>query len=142
MLWFQTFKADLESIGFKFNPYDPCVANRKVKGSQHTVRFHVDDVMSSHLKPSVNRDFLKWLNKKYGNYGEVKATTGKIHDYLGMTFDFSVKGKVSVDMAPYINSMVDDFSIKFKPNETAPTPAADYLFSSDDDAPHDDYMTR
>ena len=31
ILWYKEFKKTLESIGFKFNPYDPCVANRIVK---------------------------------------------------------------------------------------------------------------
>ena len=45
-----------------------------VDGKQQTIRFHVDDVMSSHMDPTVNDHFLKWLNKKHGDYGEVKAT--------------------------------------------------------------------
>ena len=32
-----------KEIGFVFNPYDPCIANRMKAGGQHTVRFHVDD---------------------------------------------------------------------------------------------------
>ena len=65
----------------------------------------------------------------YGTYGSVKATRGTKHEYLGMIFDFSQKGKVILDMCDYISEMVDDFSIKFTPEETAPTPAADDLFS-------------
>ena len=53
LLWYKQFKGDLESIGFKFNPYDPCVANRIVKGKQQTVRFHVDDLKSSHMDKQV-----------------------------------------------------------------------------------------
>ena len=94
LMWYEKFRKDLESVGFEFNPYDPCVANRQVHGKQHTVRFHVDDLMSSHVNKKVNDKFLKWLNKKYGTHGEVKATRGDVHDYLGMTFDFSDKGKV------------------------------------------------
>jgi hypothetical protein len=40
-----------------FNPYDACVANCSVKGSQQTVRFHVDDLMSSHKDAMVKDDF-------------------------------------------------------------------------------------
>ena len=40
-----------------------------------------------------------------------------------MSFDFSVQGKVTIDMVDYINDMVDDFSIKFKKNETTTLPA-------------------
>jgi hypothetical protein len=46
-----------------------------------------------------------------------------------MTFDFSVTGKVMIDMIDYMESMVDDFSTEFKANETAPTPAAKDLFA-------------
>ena len=27
ILWYKKFQKDLESVGFKFNPYDACVAN-------------------------------------------------------------------------------------------------------------------
>ena len=138
LLWYKQFRKDLESIGFQFNPYDPCVANNTVYGKQHTVRFHVDDLMSSHMDKKVNDQFLKWLNDKYGKHGEVKATRGPIHEYLGMRFDFSEKGKVKVDLIDYINSMLDEFSVKFGPNDTAPTPAAENLFAAgDEDKPLD-----
>ena len=94
LLWYKQFRSDLETIGFEFNPYDPCVANRMVNGKKHTMRFHVDDLMSSHMEAKVNDQFLVWLNKKYGGYGAVKATRGKRHDYLGMTLDFSTDGTV------------------------------------------------
>ena len=47
LLWYLKFKKDLENTGFKFNIYDPCIPNRMVNGSQHTVRFHVNDLLSS-----------------------------------------------------------------------------------------------
>ena len=39
LLWHKMFKADLETIGFEFNPCDPCVANRIVRSqaAQHQV---------------------------------------------------------------------------------------------------------
>ena len=30
LLWYHKFRKDLEKIGFDFNVYDPCVANRKI----------------------------------------------------------------------------------------------------------------
>ena len=129
LLWYKQFKSDLEGEGFVFNPYDACVANKLVKDKQHTIRFHVDDLMCSHVDSKVNTRFLKWLNKMYGSHGEVKATRGPIHDYLGMTFDFSEPGKLKLDMIDYMSAMVDDFSTEFKPSDTAPSPAADDLFN-------------
>ncbi len=31
--WYKQFQKDLESIGFEFNPYDPCVANKTIDGN-------------------------------------------------------------------------------------------------------------
>ena len=129
MLWYKKFRADLEDIGFVFNPYDPCVANSTVNGKQHTIRIHVDDLMSSHVDPDVNTKFLHWLNKMHGQHGEVKATRGPRHDYLGMIFDFSEKGKVKIDMTDYVTSMVNDFSGNLSPDQTRNTPAAEDLFA-------------
>ena len=114
LLWYKTLRRDLEKEGFIFNPYDPCVCNRMIWGKQQTVRFHIDDLMSSHENEKVNDNFLKWLNKKYGSHGEVKANCGKIHDYLGMKFDYSKKGKVCISMSEYMNRMVEEFLLGFR----------------------------
>jgi hypothetical protein len=126
LLWYREFKTDLETVGFKFNSYDPCVANRKVNGSTQTVKFHVDDLKSSHIDSKVNNNFLSWLNHKYGKHGEVKATRGKVHDYLGMTFTYSQDG-VTVDMRKYIEAMIEEFPIDLG-GSSATSPAADNLF--------------
>ena len=130
LLWYKKFRKDLEGKGFVFNPYDACVANRVVDGLQHTVRFHVDDLMSSHVKPQVNDEFDVWLNDMYGKHGKVTCTRGPVHEYLGMSFDFSEKGKVLIDMGKYIESMVDEFPVKLGEKDTAPTPAAENLFAA------------
>ena len=56
-LFYRKFCVDLENIGFEFNPYNPCVSNRIKVGKQHTVRLHVDNVMSIHVNPKVNNKF-------------------------------------------------------------------------------------
>ena len=57
LLWYNKFQQELEKEGFEFNPYDPCVGNRTKNGSQHTIRFHVDDVMSSHINPTLTNGY-------------------------------------------------------------------------------------
>ena len=64
----------LEGICFKFNDYNPYIANRMVNGKQHTVRFHVDDLLSSHVDPKVKDRFAQWLEKMYGKYKAVEPT--------------------------------------------------------------------
>jgi hypothetical protein len=130
LLFYKKLKKDLEGIGFKINPYDPCVANRTVNGKQHAVMWHVDDIKSSHVDPKVNDNFLLWLQKMYGDkdIAPVKATRGKIHDYLAMKLSFTEKGKLKLDMVDYVNNMVNDF-----PEELSPSnyPWNDNLFKVD-----------
>jgi hypothetical protein len=118
----------LEQEGFKFNPYDPCVANRMKNGSQHTIVFHVDDVMSSHVDKKVNKRFARWLEKKYGQHSPVTIHTGKVHDYLGMIFDYSKKGQVEVDMKSYVKDMIESFPERMKTTDIALTAASNDLF--------------
>jgi len=111
LLWYKKFKSDLEANGFIFNPYDACVANKQVNGKQQTIHFHVDDLMSSHVDKKVNNEFAVWLNDMYGEHGSVKVHRGKIHNYLGMVFDFTTPGKVMVDMSDY----VENFQLSLSP---------------------------
>ena len=73
LLCYKKLKKDLEGIGFKFNPYDLCVCNRMIRNKQHTVHFHVNNLISSHVKRDVNDEFFDWLNKNYGEHCRVKA---------------------------------------------------------------------
>ena len=91
LLWYKEFRKDLEAQGFKFNPYDPFVANWKVKGSQQKSFFHGDDLKCSHKKKTVNDDFAQWLEKTYGQHGKIKVHHGKVYEYLGMKLDYSEK---------------------------------------------------
>ena len=128
LLWYKKFKNDLEEQGFKFNPYDPCVADGMIKGSQHTILFHVDDLKYSHKKKTVNDEFAKWFEKNYGQHGRVKIHRGKVHDYLGMKLNYSEKKKLKIDMRDYVKGMLDSFPRKFKEGETAIPPAGEDLF--------------
>jgi len=99
--------ANLENNGSVLNPYDLCVANKVVKGKQMTVCWHVDDLKVSHCDPAQVTIFGKWLSEKYGV--AVVTHQGKVHDYLGMIFDFLSKGKVMVTMMEYIKNIIKDF---------------------------------
>jgi len=48
MLFWQDLTRTLTDWGFIINPYDRCVANKTVNGSQCTVLWHVDDLKISH----------------------------------------------------------------------------------------------
>ena len=137
LLYYRKWRKDLESIGYTINKYDPCVANKTINGNQHTIRWHVDDVMASHVDPKVNDHFIEWVKTKYEDkdIGEVKVTRGKEHDYLAMDFDYNTEGVVKIKMVSYIEKMIDEFKYKEEVLEgIAKTPAAGHLFVVNDNA--------
>jgi len=48
---------------------------------------------------------------------------------LAWFFDFSAKRKVTIDMTDYVAGMLEETSVKVKPEDTAPTPAGENLFN-------------
>ena len=48
LLFYKKLRGELEDYGFEVNPYNPCVANKIVNGSQMTVTWHIDDLKVSH----------------------------------------------------------------------------------------------
>jgi len=86
MLFYKKLRADLEDYGFVVNPYDPCVANMTVKGSQMTVVWHVDDLKVSHADDFEITKLGQFLS---GTYNGLSVRRGANHDYLGINFDYS-----------------------------------------------------
>ena len=54
-------------------------------------------------------DFMEWVVATYSNIGEVKITTGEVHDYLGMQLDSLTPKQVTIDMTNYVESMISFF---------------------------------
>ena len=71
LLYYCKFRNSLEGIGFEFNPYDPCVANKTVDGKQMTICFHVDDCKLSHAKKKAVDRMIRWLKREYESIFEV-----------------------------------------------------------------------
>ena len=106
LLFYNMFRSNLEKEGFEFNPYDPCVVNKDIKGKQLTVLFHVNDVKVSSVREQSVDDFIQWIDYKYGGSGKpISVTRGKKHDYLRMLLDFTEDGVVAVDMVYYVDKI-------------------------------------
>jgi hypothetical protein len=65
LLYYHKFTKSLMSVGFEINPYDPCVANKIVDGTQMTICFHVDDCKLSHRSSRANDNIIDWLHQEY-----------------------------------------------------------------------------
>ena len=87
LLWYKKLRKVLEGVDFRFNPYDPCVGSIIINGHHHTKGFHAEYLMLIRKDTKINDEFLKWLNDKYGEHGEVRDVRVQTHDYLGNNFD-------------------------------------------------------
>jgi hypothetical protein len=134
ILFYEKLTKQLEEWGYEPNCYDRCTFNKMVNGNQITIQFHVDDLKISHKDQSVIDSVLLDLNKKFGTTRKpLAATTGMIHDYLGITIDYSEKEKVKFTMYDYLEDILEEMPADM--NGTAPTPASDNLFDVDNDSP-------
>jgi hypothetical protein len=123
----------VEELGFVVNKYDKCVANKTINGNQCTILWHVDVLKMSHIEADVLEDIMKKFDAKYGSdEAPLTVMRGKIHDYLGMMLDYSVPSKVTFTMHDYIENLLDEAPVDME--GTAATPAANSLFTVNDDA--------
>ena len=63
LLFYKKLCSDLEDMEFEVNPYDPCVANKIINGTQCTICWHVDDLKISHKDPAVVTQVCNTLSK-------------------------------------------------------------------------------
>jgi len=132
LLFWKKLSSILVSWGFEINPYDTCVANKTIDGDQCTILWHVDDLKISHVNSTVVTNIIEMLSKEFGNEAPLTVTRGAIHDYLGMTLDFSERGIAKIDMKQYITNILDEMPIEMA--GVCTTPAANHLFEVDPEA--------
>ncbi len=126
LLFYHKLVTDLCSIGFVLNPYDPCAANKMIDNHQMTICWHVNDLLLGHNDSTTVTNFIQWLQDCYETPDKpLQATRGTLHDYLGMTIDFSTPGDATFDMIPYLRKVLNDFPEKI--TGVSSTPAANHL---------------
>jgi Reverse transcriptase (RNA-dependent DNA polymerase)/Zinc knuckle len=131
-LFWKHLSSVLISKGFTINPYDTCVANKTIKGKQCTILWHVDDLKISHVDPTVVTDVIAMLSAEFGKEAPLTVSRGAVHEYLGMTLDFTEKGVAKIDMSKYVENVITEM-----PEDMAgvcPTPAANHLFEVNQEA--------
>jgi hypothetical protein len=127
-LWYANIVKTVTAHGFTHNPSQPCVFNKGIPGHQITIGIFVDDLFITVDQGVSPNSFLTHLTDTYGT---VKVHTGKIHSFLGMTFDMSTPGECKISMAGYISDLLRLTGVTTK----AASPAAGHLFHVQEDAP-------
>jgi hypothetical protein len=127
LLFSKKLTEQLVEWGFSINPYDWCVANQIIHGSQCTIIWHVDDLKISHKDPNVVDDIIRKLSSIFGKEVPLTVNRGKVHEYLGMTLDYNIPKKVQINMTQYIEKMLAELPSDM--DGIAATPAAPHLFT-------------
>ena len=111
-----------------------CTFNKMVNSEQLTVQFHVDDLKVSHKEQSVLEDFLGNLRSEFGQEDKLTENTGLVHEYLGITIDYSIAGKVIFTMFDYLEDVIVEAANDLK-NSCSYYPGNDQLMKVDYDSP-------
>ena len=105
ILWYDLYSSKLKDLGFKVNPYDSCVANCDIEGSQCTIVWYVDDNKISHAEEEVITNHIQILEKYFGKF---TITRGKTHSYLGMDVTLKNDGLIEIDMSKHLSKILED----------------------------------
>ena len=116
----------LAEHGFVMNPYDVCCMNKEINGKQCTIVWHVDDLKISHVDSEVVTSIIELIEKEFAKHKPLTVQRGLLHDYLGMTIDFSIIGKVMITMIDFIEKMLEE--IPEDMNGEKKSPAQPHLF--------------
>ena len=98
----------LEEIGYQRNEYYWCIMNKIINNKQRTILWHVDELNTPHVEPTVISSVLAEIDAEYGKIEKMTITWGKVHKYLGTKIDYSSPGKVIFSIINYIGNMIDD----------------------------------
>ena len=91
--------------GFVPNRYDSCVVNKMVNG----------------------------VEKEFGQDAPLSVSCGPVQEYLGMTLDFSERGRVVIKMSGYVKTMLNDAPSSI--DAKVATPAVAHLFKVNSEDP-------
>ena len=125
ILWYEMYTKVLKEMGFEINPYDLCVDNKNINGTQCTVCFYMDDNKISHVDINVIKDIVKNLEK---HFGPTTTTFGDEFNFLGMNICINRTEKTySIEMKSMINRAIEAFGEEL--DEEAASPATKQLLT-------------
>ena len=134
LFWKELTKFVTADLGFTINPYDSCVANKIIDGMQCTILWHVDDIKMSHVSQGVLESVMKRIEACFGREAPLTVTRGPVHEYLGMTIDFSRPDTVQFHMKAFIEDLIAETPSELLKGMAA-SPAGQHLFNVNENCP-------
>ena len=105
-----------------------------IDGKQCTILWHVDDIKMSHVSQDVLESIMKQIEACFGKEAPLTVTRGPVHEYLGMTIDFSRPGMVQFHMKAFIDDLIAETPSKLLKGMAA-SPGGQHLFTVNEDCP-------
>ena len=129
-LWYDTLSSKLLANGYIQNPYDQCIFNKihMQEGVQSTIGIHVDDCFISCVIPAILESIVEWFAEAFE---DLNVTRGSVHQFTGMTLDYTQHDKLIVTMKNQIDNLMERTGSKSK----AVTPSESDLFVVDTTSP-------
>ena len=131
LLFWQLLSSTLIEWGFAINPYDQCMANKQIHRKQCTIIWHVDDLKISHVEEKVIEDIIRRLKECFGKESPLTTSRVKVLEYLGLTLDYSIWGRVKISMYKYVKKLVEEAPEDM--TGVTKTPAGNHLFTTNPD---------
>lgn len=128
--WYKKISGDMKDLGYKISEYDNCVFFKYINGKQIIAALHVDDFFLTAAGGESDLDIV--INEIKTRYDEVTVNRGKLLTYLGITFDFSKEGEVSLSMTDYVDNAVKLYEDTYGILGVSKTPANDDIFKVDE----------
>jgi len=125
LLWFKLFTSTLEGMGFKIKPYDLCVANNVINGTQFTICWYIDNLKLSHTNEEIVKEIISEIEERYG---KMTVMYGIKHTYLGMDIFFPGNGEVMISMIECLKECI--ITLAEVCSAMATTPAGARIFNS------------
>jgi hypothetical protein len=120
-LWYDTISNVLVTNGFVVNPQDHCVFNKTEKDKQCTICVYVDDLFITCENEVMLDKTIEYLKRQFKG---LTANKEKKHSYLGMTFNYEIKGEVKITAEHYTDEIISTHNVKGEAN----SPALNSLF--------------
>ena len=106
ILWYTMLSEFFVDQGFTINPYEPCIANKTIDGTQFTICWFVDDLKLSHVNEKVVDKMIKTIEAQFG---VMTVQGGNRHTYVGMNLEFLPNGQVKIDQKEHLDECVTEF---------------------------------
>ena len=111
-LWYNHISTFLISIGFVKSNYDECVFTQFHEDDLVEIGMFVDDFIITSKNINHIKNFENILKERFK---EITINHGKVHNYLGMQFDFTQPSTVKINMPNYVDNLLKEYKvIKFK----------------------------